>query len=270
MRIRVRRERKRFIPIILNDFSPGFKALEPLALKKGLRPCKFQDMDPIYFNEVKAVLFDFEGTLVDSQWDRPGAIREAMRELSDLGLPAERVRSEKLGILMREAMKIAPEFETTPGVVRKVIEGIYDRFDEEALDRWALRPQLMNFLKVLSKEGIRMGIVSNAGRVILKRGLERFNLEAFFDVVVSRDEVKELKPSGEGIAWALNILRVSNHHALYIGDTQDDVLASRAAGLRVGILLDGRGPSDELRAAGPDFFINHFGELLTCFGKEVS
>ena len=239
-------------------------------LKKRRIPGKLQPMDQICFEGVEAILFDFEGTLVDSQWNRTGAVQETLKKLNDLGFPIDRFQGMKYSVLMREAMRIAPEMDRSSLEVRGVIEAIYDRYDEDALSRWTLRPGAKEFLHALKARRIKTGLVSNAGKSVLKKAFAKFDLGGFLGVVLSRNDVEVLKPSGEGINLALNQLYVARNKAVYIGDSLDDIHASKEVGLRVGIFLSGESSKEDLVAAKPDYFIKGFGELLGRLERDFS
>ena len=166
---------------------------------------------------LKAILFDFEGTLVDFQWDLAGAVSATLDLLRESGFPLERLRSRKYSTLMKEAIALAAEIGYPPEKVRERIGDIYDRFDEDALTRWTLQPGVKTFFHLLPTEGIKAGLVSNIEKKNLEKALQKLGLLGCFNVVISRNEVKCLKPSGEGLTLALHRLQVLKDNALHVG-----------------------------------------------------
>jgi len=227
-------------------------------------------MNRLCFDQIKGILFDFEGTLVGSQWNRKGAVEETLKKLSEMGFPIDRLQDLKYSLLMAEAVRIAPEIGQAPVEVKKVVEAIFDRYDEDALSRWTLRPGAKEFLHAVKEAGMRTGLVSNAGKAALKKALERFDLTNLLEVIVSRNDVRMLKPSGEGIDLALNQLGVTKGSGLYIGDSLDDILASKEAGLRVVLLLGGEAHREVFLSVNPDYFVKDFNELFTLFRRGCS
>ncbi len=215
-----------------------------------------------FFKEVEATLFDLEGTLVDFQWNLTEAVQEVFEMLRTSGFPMERIQSKKYSTLMNEAMKIAIEQGRSPNELREKIGSVYDQFDEDALTRWTLRPKAKDFLSAIKGKGVKTALVSNVGKKALEKALQKTNILQFFDVIISRNDVQNLKPSGEGIDLALNRLQVTEENSLFIGDSLDDIHAAKEAGLRVIIILGGENPKPELLSAKPDYLINDFGELL--------
>jgi len=224
-------------------------------------------MDKIFFENVEATLFDFEGTLVDLQWNLQGAVDETLGMLGTLGFPIQRLQGMKYSTLMLEAVRMAPEMGQSTNRVRERIGDIYDRFDEDALMRWHLREGSKDLLSVLKTKGIEIGLVSNVGRKALDKALPKLDLRPFFNVVVSRNDVQYMKPSGEGLRLALSRLRVMSDKALYVGDSSDDIQAAKAAGVKIIVIMDNENSKAELLSAGPDQLIYHFNELLTPLTK---
>lgn len=224
-------------------------------------------MDKIHLTDVEAILFDFEGTLVDLQWNLQGAVDRTLKMLRTLDLPIQRLQGMKYSALMLEAVRIAQEMGQPTDRVREKIGIIYDRFDEDALMRWHLREGSKDLLSVLKTEGIKIGLVSNVGRKALEKAILKLDVRPFFDVVVSRNDVQYMKPSGEGIRLALNRLQVINEKALYVGDSLDDIQAAKAAGIRVIIIMGKENSHAGLLSAGPVQLICRLNELLTLLAK---
>lgn len=224
-------------------------------------------MGKILFRDVAAILFDFEGTLVDLQWNLQGAVEETLEMLRTLGFPIERLQGMKYSTLMLEALRMAQEMGQSAGRVREKIGAIYDRFDEDAFTRWNLREGSRDLLSALKTKGMRIGLVSNVGRKALEKAVLKLGLHPFFDVVVSRNDVQFMKPSGEGLRLALSRLQVRKDKALYVGDSLDDVQAAKAAGVKAIIIMGKESSKTELLSAKPNQLIYHFSELLTPLTK---
>ena len=210
----------------------------------------------------EAILFDFEGTLVDFQWQLSAAIAETLEMLWQMGFAPERILSRKYSTLLSEAMQAAAEIGLSPEQVRKRIGEIYDRYDEDALTRWTLRPFVLESLIAIKAKGIRTALVSNLGGKTLTAALSKFSLTNYFDIVLSRYDVKNLKPSPDGLHLALAKLAVGKDASVFIGDSLDDVNAAKAAGIRVVIITAGENATEEIQAAQPDQMIRCYKELL--------
>ena len=211
---------------------------------------------------IEAVLFDFEGTLVDEQWNVKGAVQETLEKLRASGFSTEGLQEKKYSILMREAMQAAPEAGRSPEEVREMIGTIYDRYDQDALSRWNLRPGAKEVLELLQSKGIKTALVSNVGKKALALAFQKLDLRSSFDLMVGRNDVQTMKPSGEGITLAIKRLHVEKEKALFVGDSADDIHAAREAGVKVILIAGNKNPEGDPLSIQPDDLIRNFDELL--------
>jgi HAD superfamily hydrolase (TIGR01549 family) len=225
-------------------------------------------MRAINLKEHAAVLFDFEGTLVDFQWNLAGAVRDTLEMLSRSGFATETFSGLKYSSLMMAAMRRAAETGQSPAEMRSKIGSIYDQYDEDALSRWTLRPKAREFLSALKEAEIKTGLVSNIGQRVLRKAFAKLKLDGLFNVVVNRNDVQNLKPNSEGILLALDRLGAVKEQSLFIGDSLDDIQAARAAGIKVMTIIGGENKQAELLAARADALFNCYDDLLECFKEE--
>jgi phosphoglycolate phosphatase len=224
---------------------------QPIRMTRGIR-----------LDNIEAMLFDFEGTLVDFQWQLAAAVEETLEMLWNMGFAKDRILSRRYSTLMTEAMQVATEIGLPPAQVQEKIGSVYDRYDEDALTRWALRPAVKDFLWAIKAKGIRTGLVSNVGGKTLTKALPKLGLTEFFDVALSRNDVLNLKPSPDGLNLAIERLGISKDNSIFLGDSLDDINAARNAGIRVMIITDGENVKEDIWAAKPDYVIKSYEELL--------
>jgi phosphoglycolate phosphatase len=224
----------------------------------------------IRLDNIEAMLFDFEGTLVDFQWKLSKAIEETLEMLWNMGFPKNLILSRRYSTLMTEAVQVATEVGLPPDQVREKICCVYDRYDEDALTRWALRSGVKDFLNTIKAKGIRTGLVSNVGGKTIAKALSKLNLAEFFDVVLSRNDVMNLKPNPEGLNLAVEKLGMSKDSVILLGDSLDDINAARNAGIRIMIITDGENLKEDILAAQPDHVIQGYEELLNAYNMSIS
>jgi len=216
------------------------------------------------------MLFDFEGTLVDFPWKLSEAIAETLGMLWTMGFTKDLIRSRRYATLMREAVQAATEIGLPPDQVREKIGFVYDRYDEDALTRWALRSGVTDFLNTIKAKGILTGLVSNVGGKTLTKALSKLDLADYFDVVVSRNDIMNLKPNPEGLNLAMEKLGICKDSSILLGDSLDDVNAARNAGIRIMIITDGENAKEDILAAQPDHVIQSYEELLKSYCMSMS
>jgi hydrogenase expression/formation protein HypE len=191
---------------------------------------------------IKAVLFDFDGTLT-----RPGtldfpAIKAALECPPDTPV-LEFIRSLSGDGAQRSAVKRLNDFEMAAAADSRPNPGA------EMLIGW------------LKQRAVLTGIVTRNSRASVRRALENFDTVRYedFDLVISRDDAVAPKPSGDGIALAARRLGIAPEQILMVGDFVFDTAAGRAAGAHTALLDPRHDPA--LENADCDFRIRHLDEL---------
>ncbi len=207
-------------------------------------------------NTIRAVIFDFEGTLVDFQWRLAEAEAELRAAFAAQGYGTAGNYAE----LWNAAADLAVP-QGRLAALRGALGPVYDRWDADALTRWAPRPGAAALLQALAGRGVRTAMVSNIGRAALTAALARFGLDCWLAPVMSRDDVTFMKPRPEGALRALAELETAPEEALFIGDSRADILAARAAGLRVAIIRGGECVESDFAALPPDHFVSRLDEI---------
>jgi len=211
--------------------------------------------------DLRAVLFDFEGTLVEFAWDLDAGEAALRDGLADLGFPRARFATDSYATMWNRALRLegAPVGEDE---LRARLGPVYDRFDLDALDRWRLRPGALETVAELHNRGLLVAVVSNIGRIALEPAIGRFGLTDHLDLILTRDDVRFMKPDGEGLRRCLERLGVVAAQALFVGDSRTDVLAARDAGVRVAIVTGGESAPEAHRDLQPDAFLDGLSEVL--------
>lgn len=206
------------------------------------------------------VLFDFEGTLVRSMENDPEAVTrfrtKTKEKLLELGVPSDVLEGETKSTLLRnKAVEYVEEHFSEKEAKRFHAE--MDDFLKSYELHWANRSRIfldaIPTLRMLKKLGYKMGLVTSTSKEAANRMLSKHGISAFFDVVVTREDVKKLKPHPEGILLALN--KMNGQDFFFVGDLIYDSLASKNAG-GVSIIVN-RSTSKK-----PKFHANYFVKSL--------
>jgi HAD superfamily hydrolase (TIGR01509 family) len=214
---------------------------------------------------LEGLIFDLDGTLIDSvgiyyimmesvfeklHW--PRVSREVMRKaIKDDGfewglvLPAGTGRSEEE--LMAEA--------------RVVIRDMYPRVFE---DRVPVLPGADHVLKKLHAHNVKLGLVtSTLGRFIEFKliPLKKCGVRDLFHSVITLDDVKNRKPSGDPLVECARRLGADPGRCAYVGDAAGDIVAGKAAGMKTIAVLTGLDDYQTLKAEGPDMIVDSVSQL---------
>lgn len=208
-----------------------------------------------------AAIFDFEGTLVDFQWQLKPAEDELRHAFAALGFDGDEFTNGNYATMWNAAADLLAQ-QGRMAELRQALCPIYDRWDMDALTRWAPRPGAADMLCRLAAGGSRVGMVSNVGREALTRALSRFDFARWLSPVVTRNEVTYMKPRAEGILRVLSDWQVAGGDVLFIGDSIADVFGARAAGMPVAIIRGGECDETAFADAPPDHMISQLNELV--------
>jgi 3-amino-5-hydroxybenzoic acid synthesis related protein len=195
---------------------------------------------------IRAVLFDLDGTLVDSY----GLIAEAFQHACRTVMGREITEAE----LLTDWGAPAPArfSRIDPERVQELVDA-YTSYYEVHLRRVRLFPGVRETLEDLAARGCRMAIVTSKGRGRARQTLQALDLARFFAAVVDAQDIQAPKPSPDAILVALGRLESRPEEALMVGDSLLDIEAARAAGVRSAAAMWGTPEADALRAARPDY-----------------
>jgi len=212
---------------------------------------------------VRAILFDFDGTLADSF----GAITSSANHVrASCGLPAllEADVRGYVGYGLEHLMaELVPALPVDEAITRY-------RAHHEAImfQQTKLFPQVRETLEALHAAGIRMGVCSNKSVLFTRQLVEQLGLGELLPVVLGPEDVGVPKPDPAMLFEGSKRLKVSREETIYVGDMSIDVLAGNAAGMAVYLVNVGLAGRDDPTLAGPSRVLKSFTELLEiCFSE---
>lgn len=224
--------------------------------------------------KIQAVLFDLDGTLIDTAPDFIRIIR-VMCQKYQLTIPSDTAIREQVSAGARAMVKLMfgelsqmADGDLTLLAYRQEFLDIYEA--DICVDS-CLFDGLDNLLKSLEKQGIFWGIVTNKPRYLTEILLEKLNLTDRCSVLVCPDDVKNTKPDPEPMFLAVDKLNqafdvnIQAENCVYVGDHIRDIQAGKSANMRT--ILAGYGyippqDKDDLTAWGADEIIHSVDELI--------
>ena len=175
---------------------------------------------------IKAILFDLDGVLVDSFDAWLCAYNDTLQKFGKDGLEREKFRKEYWGLGLSENIEKL-------GLGKKAAEYCLSRYNVQT-DKVKILPKAKETLEILDK---RKGLVTNTPKVPTEKILGNHDLDRYFEAVVSADEVGKGKPAPDMIIEACKILEVDPTEILLIGDSESDIKACKKVGcnpIRIG------------------------------------
>lgn len=180
--------------------------------------------------KIEAVLFDFDGVLVDSQ---AASFAWLCQIMSKYGYQKPRMEDykEAFGMDRRDTIKHLTK-EESEGRLDEMMEFAKANESGYPVEMVRLYDREVDTLISLSKR-YKLGVVTNGGRSAIERFFERVNVKNLFDVVVTREDVAKPKPDPEPLLVASKRLGINPERCVYVGDYDIDVIAGHAAGMKV-------------------------------------
>jgi phosphoglycolate phosphatase len=216
----------------------------------------------------QCLLFDLDGTLVDSRIDLANAINLTLVELGLNNLPDDRVISfvgEGARLLVERALRSTQKAEPSSTEIDRALKIFERHYREHLLDRTTIYPEVEETLESLAR--IPKAIVTNKPYEFTIALLEGIGLRKHFAIILGGDSLPERKPSPQMLLEAARRSSAEPARSLMIGDSRVDIAAGKAAGMETCGYLSGFRGRAELVEAGADYLIGRFGELRDLAGK---
>ncbi len=207
----------------------------------------------------RGVLFDLDGTLVDSLELILSSYRHTMAE--HLGrVPPDDAWLGTMGMPLRVQLQ---RFADSPEQLDAMFH-TYMTHNAAHHDRLVSRfPGMMEAVSALRDAGFRLGVVTSKIRDHAQRELRSCGLDGLFTALVSADDVTRPKPHPEPVLRGLESLDLEPTAVLFVGDSLYDLQAGRAAGVHTAAALWGPFDRDHLAKGKPDYWLEDIDGLLT-------
>ena len=184
--------------------------------------------------EVKAVLFDMDGVLVDSINAWFYVYNDSLKHFGLKELSKEEF-SKGFGSPIEHDIK-----NNFIGKTVKEVAESFDRYFKRRKGLVKIFPQSKKVLENLEKRKIKLALLSNSTKFIVLSILKHHKIHKYFDVIVAMEDVKRRKPAPDMILKACKKLGVKPINAIIVGDTQNDMIAGKRAGcVTVGYKING-------------------------------
>lgn len=186
---------------------------------------------------IKGIVFDLDGTLIDStevlSWAWVNAFKEVIGITIDIKdvLPLIGLDGRKIVIHICGEMCSKKFWD-----IRKA----FDRFVSQRLRDVKLYPGVLDTLKALKKRGIKLALATSTPRWRLEELLDIFELRPFFDSYISGDEVRNGKPNPEIFARAFESIGIPPEEGAVVGDTEYDAIPAKKLGAKFILVTHGK------------------------------
>jgi len=234
-------------------------------------------MDKINLDNYKAIIFDLDGVIYDITEAIDISVEDAIKKYT---------LNVKKDDIMQEIAHLIEEIQNYP--VPQIILKSYDLLKEiNALEglKYFKKMRIAIFLfnqfnkyredakifegvdEIISKlsKKVKLAILTNNKSSYAEEVLEKFNLTNYFETIIGFNDVKEVKPSPEGLEKILKIWSLKPSDAIFIGDMTTDIQAGKAANIKTICVASGLAQKGTLMEQNPDILLDEVQDLSIVF-----
>jgi phosphoglycolate phosphatase len=217
------------------------------------------------FSGVRAVVFDLDGTLIDSEKDLVTSVNAMLRQVGRHELAEELIASfvgSGASVLVSRALGEGTGAED----VKKALAIFLGHYEQHKLDVTRAYPGVEETLQELQARDCPLAVLTNKPTEISKRILEALGLSRYFRLIYGGNSFPSKKPDPLGARTILREFGIAAEQGLMVGDSEVDVQTARNAGMRVVAVNYGFGTHD--RGAHPaDAYVDRPEELLPLISR---
>ena len=218
------------------------------------------------FKRVKAIVFDFDGTLAVLNIDFSSMKERVFDLMKHYSVAKEWVGERYLLEIIDEVYQIL--WKKNPSGAEDFYQKAHQVLHEiemRAAEKGSLIPGTEATLKTLRRKEIKVGIITRNCEDAVRKVFP--NINDFCDVFVSRNLVKKVKPHPDHLTYVMKSLKSSGKEAVMVGDHPIDIQAGKKMGMKTIGVLTGRTKKDEFEKAGADYVLKDVTEVCELLEK---
>lgn len=218
------------------------------------------------WQQIKAVAFDLDGTLIDSVPDLAAAVQATLAEYNLPSCTNDDVRSwvgNGVEMLMRRALTQALGHEVEQDKLDQAMPRFSHYYALHLEKHSCLYEGVHDSLKQLHQAGFKMAIVTNKAHCFTVPLLKAFDIDGFFDEVLGGDSLAKMKPDPLPLTHLMDKWQLTSSQLLMVGDSRNDILAAKAAGVASIGLTYGYNYGEDIGLSQPTAVCEQFNQILT-------
>jgi len=218
------------------------------------------------FHDKELILFDLDGTLIDSVPDLTLAVNEMLDALGRETFSEDTVRywvGNGAQMLVTRALLGKREMDQAVDEVlfKKALALFLDFYAKHLAETTVTYPHVEETLRTLKQKGYRFAIVTNKPFAFVGPILERLGLDDLFELILGGDSLPQKKPDPAPLLDICQTLGVPVENSLIVGDSKNDILAANAAGMHSIGVTYGYNYGEDISVYGPDVTVDDFADI---------
>lgn len=211
------------------------------------------------FSGLELLIFDLDGTLVNSQFDLQDAVNDALQKLNREPIHSSQITG-MLGGGIRQLIELSLGLSANEETRRLAMAYFKDYYSRHFADKTRPYPGVRETLEALSS--YKKAVLSNKVHAYTTGIIRKNGLEPYFELVLgAQPDLYGLKPDPGGLAYILDNLDIAPEKAMMVGDSTHDIEAAQALGLKTCAVTYGYRSAELLQKAGPDLMIDEMSQL---------
>jgi len=224
--------------------------------------------DKTMIKDKTTILFDLDGTLIDSVPDLALAVNDMLKSLGKDGYDEDTIRywvGNGAPMLIKRALLGKVDVEDTKIdeelflKAQKIYMSAYHKYLSVATTTY---PCVKESLEILYYRGFKMAIVTNKPYEFVEPLLKGLEIDKYFDVIVGGDSCKSKKPHPAMLECALKELKSSISQSIMVGDSKNDILASNQLGMQSIAVTYGYNYNEDISTYNPTVTIDRFDKII--------
>ncbi|WP_028863239.1 phosphoglycolate phosphatase [Psychromonas aquimarina] len=224
------------------------------------------------FTNKQVILFDLDGTLIDSAPDLALAVNHMLTTLERPTFSEDIIRSwvgNGARTLVQRGLSGQSEVaeDLDPALLEKSLQTFLDFYKNNLCIKTATYPQVRSTLKILKAHGYRLVIVTNKPFDFIEPILEGLQLTGLFEILLGGDCLEKRKPDPLPLLHICEKLNVTPEQCVMVGDSKNDILAANAASMQSVGLTYGYNYGEDIGLHNPDLVFDDFADLIAVLGN---
>lgn len=224
------------------------------------------------FTDKKAILFDLDGTLIDSAPDLALAINHMLTSIGRDEIAADIIRSwvgNGASILVQRGLSGQSEIDADldPVLLEKSLAIFLEFYAKNLCVDTITYPHVRSTLKILKAKGYQLAIVTNKPFDFIQPILDGLDLNGLFELLVGGDSLDKRKPDPLPLHYSCEKLGVTIEQCVMVGDSKNDVLAANAANMQSIGLSYGYNYGEDINEHNPDISFDDFADIIATFSN---
>lgn len=224
------------------------------------------------FIDKKAILFDLDGTLIDSAPDLAFAINHMLVSIGRTHIASDIIRSwvgNGASVLVQRALSGQSEIadDLDPALVESALAIFLAFYEQHLCVNTITYPYVRSTLKILKAKGYRLVIVTNKPSAFINPLLEGLALTGLFEFALGGDSLEKRKPDPLPLHYCCEKLGLSVDQCVMVGDSKNDILAANAANMQSIGLTYGYNYGEDINRYNPDISFSDFSDIIATFSE---